>query len=61
MGKKYEAYQQAVQAQGMADNRFSDVQGGSTKDAYQEAQTNAVQARANTEDTWNQFINDPEG
>lgn len=61
MGKKYEAYQKAVQAEGMAKNRFSDTQGGSTHQAYSEAETNLEQAKANSEDTWNQFINDPEG
>ena len=61
MGKKYEAYQKAVQAEGMAKNRHSDAQGGSSKGMIQEAETNLYQAMNNTNDTWNQFIEDPEG
>lgn len=61
MGKKYEAYQKAAQAEGMAKNRLSDTEGGSSKGAIQEAKTNAVQAERNSNDTWNQFISDPEG
>ncbi|HEY6020346.1 MAG TPA: hypothetical protein VIY48_10695 [Candidatus Paceibacterota bacterium] len=61
MGNKYEAYQKAVVAEGMAKSRLSDTEGGSTKGAIQEAKTNAIQAERNSNDTWNQFINDPEG
>jgi len=61
MGKKYEAYQKAVQAEGMAKNRHSDAQGGSSKGTIQEAETNLHQALNNSNDTWNQFIDDPEG
>lgn len=61
MGKKYEAYQKAVVAEGMAKNRLSDTEGGSTRGVIQEARTNAVQAERNSNDTWNTFINDPEG
>lgn len=61
MGKKYEAYQKAVQAEGMAKNRHSDAQGGSAQGVIREAETNLHQAMNNTNDTWNQFIEDPEG
>ncbi len=61
MGKKYEAYQKAVQAEGMAKSHHSDVQGGSSKGMIQEAETNLHQAMNNSNDTWNQFIDDPEG
>lgn len=61
MGKKYEAYQKAAQAEGMAKHRLSDAEGGSTKGVIQQAKTDAVQAERNSNDTWNQFIADPEG
>lgn len=61
MGKKYEAYQKAVQAEGMARNRHSDVQGGSTRGAIQEAETNLNQTVDNSNTLWNEFIADPEG
>jgi hypothetical protein len=61
MGKKADAYNKAVQAEGIAKNRWSDVQGGSTKEAYNEALNNAIQAERNSNDTWNAFIEDPEG
>lgn len=61
MGKKYEAYQQAQQALGMARNRASDTEGGSTGDAYKQAHTDLEQAVRNENDTWEQFRQDPEG
>lgn len=61
MGKKYEAYQKAEQAAGMAKNRFSDVQGGSTKDAYQNAETNAKHTQQVANSAWKEFLDDPEG
>lgn len=61
VGKKYEAYQKATQAEGMAKNRLSDTEGGSTKGQIQAARTNAIQAEAAANDAWQQFIEDPEG
>lgn len=61
MGKKYEAYQQAQQALGMARYRASDAEGGSTGDAYKQAHTDLEQAVRNENDTWQQFMDDPEG
>lgn len=61
MGKKYEAYQKAVVAEGMSKNRLSDAEGGSAKGVIQEAKANAQQAERNSNDTWNQFTADPEG
>ena len=61
MGKKHEAYNKAAQAEGIAKNRWSDVQGGSTSDAYNEARNNAVQAERNSNLAWQEFIEDPEG
>jgi hypothetical protein len=61
MGKKYDAWQNARQASRQTEARLSDVRGGSTKDAYNEAVTNREQASLNEEDTYEQFIDDPEG
>lgn len=61
MGRKYEAYQQARQALTETRNRASVVEGGSTGAAYQHAHTELEQAVRNENDTWQQFIEDPEG
>lgn len=61
MGKKYEAYQKAVVAEGLAKSRLSDTEGGSTKGAIQESKANVEQATRNSNDTWKQFLDDPEG
>ena len=61
MGRKYDAYQAAAQAEGIAKNRYSDVQGGSTKEAMTEATNNAIQAERNSNLEWQEFIEDPEG
>jgi hypothetical protein len=61
MGRKYDAWQDAREASKAAESRVMDVRGGSTKDAYEEAATNRQQASINEADTYNQFINDPEG
>lgn len=61
MGKKYDAYVKAVQAEGIAKSRYSDVQGGSTKEAMMEAANNAIQAERASNEAWQQFIQDPEG
>lgn len=61
MGKKYDAYVQAQQALGMSRSRASDAEGGSTKAGYNQAHTDLEQATRNENDTWQQFIEDPEG
>lgn len=61
VGKKYEAYQKAAQAEGMAKNRLSDAEGGSARGVIQHAKTDAKQAEAASNDAWQQFIEDPEG
>jgi len=61
MGKKYDAWQDARQSSKETEARLSDVKGGSTKAAYTEAATNRKQASLNEADTYEQFINDPEG
>lgn len=61
MGKKYDAYEKAEQAKGMAQSRMSDVQGGSTASAMSEAKANLEQATRAADDAWSQFLQDPEG
>lgn len=61
MGKKYEAYTKAVQAENMAKADREVAGGGSTKDRMIEATRNVEQAARNTNDTWTDFIADPEG
>jgi hypothetical protein len=61
VGKKYDAYQQAVQAENQAKARLSDVQGGSTEKAMTEAVNNARSAEAISNVLFNEFIQDPEG
>lgn len=61
MGKKYDAYVQAIQAQDAARDRLAATNGGATKDAAQAARTNAVQADRIVADAWQTMIEDPEG
>ena len=61
MGKNYDAYAKAVQAQNETANRMVTVSGGSTEAAYSEALANAQQADAAVQDTWTTLMNDPEG
>ena len=61
VGKKYDAYQKAVQAENQAKARLSDVYGGSTEKAMTEAVRNAQQAEATSNQLFNEFIQDPEG
>lgn len=61
MGKKYDAYQKAAQAEGMAKNRLSDAEGGSTKSGMTQAKNDAKSAEVISNVLWNEFIADPEG
>jgi succinyl-CoA synthetase beta subunit len=61
MGKKYDAYSKAVQAENQAKARLSDVQGGATERAMTEAVNNAKSAEAVSNVLFNEFIQDPEG
>lgn len=61
MGKKYEAYEKALQAQDMARDRLVATNGGSTQRAAQEARTNAYQADMAVTDAWDQLMEDPNG
>lgn len=61
MGKKYDAYAKAVEAQDAARSRLAAANGGSTKDAATEARTNAVQADRVVNDAWDNLMQNPEG
>lgn len=61
MGKKYDAYVKAVQAENMAKLRSEIVNGGATQQAIQEAETNKIQAQMIREDAWNEVMKDPNG
>lgn len=61
MGKKYDAYVQAIQAQDAARDRLAATNGGATKDASEAARTNAVQADKIVQEAWDRMIEDPEG
>jgi hypothetical protein len=61
MGKKYDAYSKALDAQDAARDRLAATNGGSTKDAATAARTNAEQADRIVADAWNELMKDPEG
>lgn len=61
MGKNYDAYVKAVNAENATNLRVAEVQGGATEQAMNEALTNQVQAQANVEDAWQSLLKDPEG
>jgi len=61
MGKKYEAYEKAVKANGAATVREVDTRGGSTQQARQEALVNRVQTQKIQDEAWDRFIDDPTG
>lgn len=61
MGKKYDAYEKAVQAENQAKARLSDVQGGGTQNAMIEATNNAKSAEAISNVLFNEFLQDPQG
>lgn len=61
VGRKYDAWQDSREASRQAEGRLSDVRGGSTQQAYEEAEVNREQASRVERDAYNQFIADPEG
>lgn len=61
MGKKYDAYVKAVQAENMAKLQSEVVNGGGTKEAMQEAEVNKVQAQLIREAVWSELMKDPNG
>jgi len=61
MGKKYDAWQDAREAGRQAEMRVTDVQGGSTREALDEAYNNSDQAKANEEFLYNEWREDPTG
>lgn len=61
MGKKYDAYTKALEAQDAARDRLAATNGGATQQAATEARTNAQQADRIVADAWAQLLDDPEG
>jgi hypothetical protein len=61
MGKKYDAYVKAVKAEDAAKRDREVAGGGSTQARMTEALTNAEQATRNTNDTFTEWLADPEG
>lgn len=61
MGKNREAYSKAVIADQAAANRQVAVNGGSTKEAYNEALVNSYQANAILNEARDKFVEDPDG
>ena len=60
MGKNYEAYQKALEAQDAARDRMAAANGGSTQQAFTEARTNAVQADAIVREAWDNLMENPD-
>lgn len=61
MGKKYDAYVKAVQAENAAKLRSEQVNGGATQKAMMEAEINKEQAILIREEAWRNVLEDPEG
>ncbi len=61
MGKKYDAYVTAVQAENAAKLRSEQVNGGATKQAITEAEINKEQAILIREEAWRNVMEDPNG
>ncbi len=61
MGKKYDAYEKAAQAEGMAKQRLHAAEGGSTQAGMRQARNDAQSAEVISTVLWNEFIDDPEG
>jgi hypothetical protein len=61
MGKKYDAYEKAVQANNAAKSREVDTRGGSTQQARHEALTNRTQAQRIEDEAWDRLMDDPTG
>lgn len=61
MGKKYDAYEKAAQAEGVAKSRLSAAEGGSTKDGMKQAQNDAQSAEVISNVLWQEFLDDPQG
>lgn len=61
MGKKYDAYVKAVQAENAAKLRSEQVNGGATQKAIQEAEINKYQAELIRKEAWQNVLEDPNG
>lgn len=61
MGKKYDAYAKAAQAETQAKDRLHQVNGGSTEKAMTEATNNAKSAEVVANVLYNEWMEDPTG
>jgi len=61
MGKKYEAYEKAAQAETQSLARLMDAEIGGDGEAVQQAAADVHNANAIADVTYNEFIADPNG
>lgn len=61
MGKNYDAYARAVQANNQAKMQIQVVNGGSTEQAMNEALTNQEQNQRIEDEAWDRLMDDPTG
>jgi hypothetical protein len=61
VGKKYDDYQKAAVAEGMAKERLSNAEGGSAQGVIQQSKNDAQSAEVISTVLWDEFLEDPEG
>ncbi len=61
MGKKYEAYEKAAQAENESIARLMDAELSGNADAVKQASNDLQQNNAIANATWNEFMDDPQG
>lgn len=61
MGKKYEAYEKAAQAENQSIARLMDAELSGNADAVKQASNDLQQNNAIANATWSEFMDDPQG